>query len=251
MDLADIIGLEAREHVAFVGAGGKKTAMQHLVDRGRRRGVSVGYTTTTHMPPPRNLDLLVAGRAEVAEALGESAGSLAFAAKRIADPDRADEKLRGYDTGTVDDIYESSRFDWLLVKADGARRREFKAPGRDEPVIPSSVTHVLPVASVTAIGSILDEETVHRPDRVAAIADIDVGEEVTQPTVAAVFASPNGALKGVPDGATVTPVLNKADTPARRDTARRTLNMALERSNRFERALVTSFKSDYAELLGT
>lgn len=247
MDLADLLGLGAREHVAVVGAGGKKTAMQHLTDRGRRRDLSIGYTTTTHMPPPPDIELLVAGRGEIVERLGHSAGSVAFAEKRIADPDRAAEKVRGHEAEVVDDVFETGRFDWLLVKADGARRRDFKAPGRSEPVIPSTTSHVLAFASVTAVGDRLTEETVHRPERVAAIADIDIGDVMTPLTVAAVLASPRGALKGVPDPATVTPVVNKADTPARQETARRIASLVLERTNRVDRVLVTSFKTDFAE----
>lgn len=248
MDLADILGLGAREHVAFVGAGGKKTAMQHLVDSGRGRELSIGYTTSTHMPPPTGLDLLLVDADDIDE-MTRSRGSLAFAAKRVEDPERAEEKVRGYSAGAIDDVFDSGRFDWLLVKADGARRREFKAPGRNEPVIPLTATHVLAFASVTAIGSPLNEESVHRPERVAAIAGIDIGDVITTRTVAAVLAGPRGALKGVPDGATVTPVLNKADTPARQETARRTASAALEATDRFDRVLVTSFTSEYGELV--
>jgi probable selenium-dependent hydroxylase accessory protein YqeC len=248
MDLAELLDFEAREHVAFVGAGGKKTAMQHLLERGRERTLSVGYTTTTHMPPPESLDLLLTGEDDIEETVGRSEGSVAFAASRIEDPERAERKVRGFEAETICDVYESNRFDWLLVKADGARRREFKAPGQDEPVIPATATHVLPFASVTVLGNTLDEATVHRPERVAAIADVDVGDTVSPAVVAAVLASPNGALKEVPSDATVTPVLNKADTPALRGTARRILTMALDRSDRFHSGLVTSFRSDVVDV---
>lgn len=249
MDLADLLDFEASEHVAFVGAGGKKTAMHHLVESGRRRGRLVGYTTTTRMPPPASLDLLIAEGDGIQKRLLQADGSVAFAAREIENPARAEEKVSGHDTDIIDEIYDSRRFDWLLVKADGARRRAFKAPGLDEPVIPRSVTHVIPFASVTVIGNSLDEETVHRPARVAEITDTGLGEDITPRTVAAVFASPRGALKRVPASPTVTPVLNKADTPARRETARHTVGLALSQSEQFEKGLVTSFRSNYAEVV--
>jgi probable selenium-dependent hydroxylase accessory protein YqeC len=232
MDLAGALDLGATELVAFVGAGGKKTAMKHLVGQGAGSGRRVGYTTTTHMPPPDGVPLVVTGDDVLPDGVDSKAASVALARERVANPSRADRKVRGFSPSTVDALFDRGDLDWVLVKADGARRREFKAPGPDEPVIPTTATSVLPFVSVTAIGKTLDEETVHRTERVAAITDTDVGEEVTPETVAAVLASRNGALKHVPPSATVTPGLNKADAPARQDTARRTLSLALVRTDR-------------------
>ncbi len=249
MDLAGALGLRNRELVAFVGAGGKKTAMAHLVDVARRRDLSVGYTTTTHTPPPADLPLVVAEAGELPAALGTAPSPVAFASQRVSDPERAAQKVRGFEAGVLDDLFESARFDWLLVKADGARRREFKAPGRDEPVIPRSATQVLAVASVRAIGESVAAPTVHRPERVAAIAGIDVGDVLTTEVAGRVLASDEGGLKGVPSGSTVTPLINKADTHSQRDRARDAIREALARSDRLDRGLVTSFERDYCEVV--
>lgn len=245
MDLAAALGLDDRELVAFVGAGGKKTAMAHLVEAAGERGLSVGYTTTTHTPPPEDLPLVLAEAGSLPDALAGGETPVAFAAERVSDPERAAEKVRGFDAGVVGRLYESGRFDWLLVKADGARRREFKAPGPDEPVIPGTATHVVPVASVRAVGEPLDAPTVHRPERVAAIADVEVGDAVTPAVVGRVLASAEGGLKNVPGGATATPVINKADTPRQRDLAREAVRSALAGSDRLDRGLVTSFEAAY------
>lgn len=250
MHLADALGLDGRALVAFVGAGGKKTAMRRLVRTARARDRTVGYTTTTHTPPPPDLPLVVTGSDDVLSALEPVETPVAFASERVADPDRADAKVRGYDAATVADVFESRRFDWLLVKADGARRREFKAPGPAEPVVPPAATHVVAVASVRAIGEPLAAETVHRPERVAAITDTAVGEPVTAATVGAVLASDDGGLKGVPADARAVPVVNKADTPALRDRARDAVTVAIERSSRIEYGLVTSFEEEFCEVVG-
>jgi len=52
MELSTALGLSDRALVAFVGAGGKKTAMHRLATEGTERGYDVGFTTTTQMPPP-------------------------------------------------------------------------------------------------------------------------------------------------------------------------------------------------------
>lgn len=43
------------------------------------------------------------------------------------------------------------------MKADEARRWEFKEPREREPQIPATSTHVVPVVSVHAVGSPLNE----------------------------------------------------------------------------------------------
>lgn len=249
MDITGALALESRSLVAFVGAGGKKTAMARLVEQGRERGLSVGYTTTTHTPPPSGLSLVVTGETPLQAALADAGDAVAFARERVADPERAPEKLRGYDPETVSRLFETERFDWLLVKADGARRREFKAPGSDEPVIPAEATHVVPVASVQAVGGPLDSERVHRPERVAALTETALGETVTPETVGTVLASPEGGLRRVPAGAEVVPMVNKADTPSQRETARAVLAVAFERSERLQNGLVSSFETGRCAVL--
>ena len=65
-----------------------------------------------------------------------------------------------------------------------------------------------------------------------------------------VLASRDGGLKGVPPSAVVTPMVNKADTPERQETARAVLDHALARTDRFARGLVTSFEADVCFAVG-
>lgn len=240
MDLAGALGLGERELVAFVGAGGKQTAMSALAEAaGDRR---VGYTTTTHMRPPA-FPLVLAREPELRERLADSPTPVAFAAERIENPSRAASKVRGYDPAVPDALFESGAFDWLLVKADGARRREFKAPAEHEPPVPSRATTVVVVASAAVLGEPLDESLVHRPERVAALSGLDLGDELTPTAVAAVLADAGGGLKNVPSRSDVVVVLNKADTPDRREGARGVVRSVLDRSGRVSHGVVTSFRT--------
>lgn len=247
MDLTNALALTDQELVAFVGAGGKKTAMARLAEEARHRDLAIGYTTTTHTPPPAALPLVLEPAETLSAALADAEPSTAFAAETVENPQRAAEKVRGYDPETIDDLSATNRFDWLLVKADGARRREFKAPGPDEPVVPARATHVVVVASVQAVGKPLDAATAHRPKRVAALTDTAVGDPITPETVGQVLAHEDGGLKGVPTNAQVTALLNKADTPALREQAHAALDAAFSRSSRLERGLITSFETGHCE----
>jgi probable selenium-dependent hydroxylase accessory protein YqeC len=95
----------------------------------------------------------------------------------------------------VEQLSDAGLFDWLLVKADGARKREFKAPGDGEPVVPRTASHVVPVASVAAVGETLTTDVVHRPGRVADITGLDMCDTITPGAVGTVLTHPEGGLR--------------------------------------------------------
>ncbi|AEM59451.1 dehydrogenase (plasmid) [Haloarcula hispanica N601] len=249
MHLAAALGLGSSAAVAFVGAGGKKTAMGQLTAEGTDEGYDVGYTTTTAMPPPPDLPLTLTGPDEWCDDLDEHEPPVAFARERVADPARVDWKVRGFDASVVEQLSEAGLFDWLLVKADGARKREFKAPGAREPVVPRTASHVVPVASVAAVGEVLTTDVVHRPERVADITGLDVGDTITVEAVGTVLTHPEGGLRNAPTEASVIPLVNKADTESQRRTARDVLSHALSQTGRCSRGVITSFASDICEVV--
>ncbi|WP_254525558.1 selenium cofactor biosynthesis protein YqeC [Natrinema caseinilyticum] len=244
MDLADGLGLEDDELVSFVGAGGKKTAMGHLVAEAADRGLDAGYTTSVQMPPPPDVPLALTDGERPSADLDDVTAPVAIARARVSDPDRVDEKVRGYAPDVLSSVFAGGRFDWLLVKADGARMREFKAPGADEPQIPTASTVVVPVVSVRAIGQPLTDDIVHRVDRIERCTALSAGERITAAAVGQVLAHPDGGLKNVPADATVVPLVNKADTATLERRATDALSTALARTSRFDRGLVTSFETD-------
>ena len=249
MDLAGALGLGDRALVAFVGAGGKKTAMARLVEEAEARDLAVGYTTTTHVPPPAGLPLVVSGAETLELALEAGDPPVAFAAERVEEPERADEKVRGFEPAVLDWLHRTRRFDWLLVKADGARRRGFKAPGPDEPALPDATTDLVAVASVRVVGEPLDGSHVHRPGRVAELTGLAPGDSIRPEDVAAVLASPDGGLKGAPQGARPTFLLNQADTPELAAVAREVVEDAVDRAGRPVRGVVASFAAGTTDVV--
>lgn len=248
MNLAGAFGLNDRELVSFVGAGGKKTAMRYLAMEMTNRNLTAGYTTTTHMPPPDEFPLVLAFPDELPAALVDHETPVAFASDRVENPKRADEKVRGYDQTVINSLFRHGTLDVILVKADGARRREFKAPGSNEPVIPELSTSVIVVASVRAVGAPLEAPIVHRPERVSAITGLDIASPLTSEAVGTVLADEAGGLKDVPAEATAILLVNKADTPAQRETARDIVSTVFEQTDRFDRAIVSSFETETLEV---
>lgn len=204
MDIVDALDAEAGT-TCVVGAGGKKTTLYALADRLDRAVVTATVRIPIFDRHVATMTVTDDPAAAVRDADPED-----FPLGLVPSRDRED-RYRGYDPALVDGL--SAAHDGpVLVKADGARTREFKAPDEDEPCLPSAADTVVPIASATAVGEPLTEEYVHRVQRVSELTGVEPGEELTERDVATVLASPAGGLKAVPSDATAIPLINKVDT---------------------------------------
>lgn len=205
--------LHAEEGICcFVGAGGKKSTMYRLAERLERAVV----TATVRIPPFPEHVAAVEVTDDPVTAIDTTSSFPLGVVRAQEGPDR----FLGYDPSMVNEFLET-RAKTVLVKADGARMRRFKAPGSNEPQLPSAASTIVPIASVHVIGKPLDEDRVHRVDRVAEITGLDVGDSITPEAMAEVLASNRGGHKEIPTGATVIPLLNMVDNVQLRDTAER------------------------------
>jgi probable selenium-dependent hydroxylase accessory protein YqeC len=209
--------------VCLVGAGGKKTTLYALAVRAERAVV-----TATVRIPIFDTHVAAVTVTEAPRAALETGEQWPLG---LVPEQEFEDRYRGYEPETVADIAEHHDGP-VLVKADGARMREFKAPAENEPRIPGTTDTVVPVASAHVVGEQLSEELVHRPERVAEVADVAVGDEVTPEVVGRVLAHPEGGLKGVPEDATAVPLVNKVDDEDDETVARDIAATALEHADR-------------------
>jgi len=228
MEYVSELGLDSGL-TAVVGAGGKKSTMYAAAPAIDRAVV----TTAVRIPPFEE---------SVAE-LHETTDPLA-ALENVKDwpvglvPRYEENRYLGYDFDTIASIADSPIPDAVLVKADGARNREFKAPGTDEPKIPPAADRVLGIVSTQVVGQPLTEEYVHRVERVADLTGLSRGDSITTEAVATVLSSEDGTEKNVPESAEYIPVLNKVDDESALETAREIAAIVLERS-RADRVALT------------
>lgn len=218
MELAEAIGVEGGV-VSVVGAGGKKSTMYRLADELERAIV----TATVRIPIfDHHVSRVIVTADPTAPFRGEPPTTWPLGLV----PHREDEdRYLGYDLAAVDDLVETVPQVTTLVKADGARMREFKAPDANEPQIPRRSTVVVPVVSTHAVGEPLGPEVVHRPERVAALTALDAGDDLTPSAIATVLAHPDGGAKEVPSDASFIPLINKVDDA---DRAAAALDIATE-----------------------
>ncbi len=213
MRLSDAFDLGSGEIVALVGGGGKTTAMYRLArETAAEGGAAIATGTALFTPPsdrPRHLIVIT-----------EREDALTEAVRAALVRERCIIAAVGHGTqGRLLPVAASAPAAMLalpgvrrvIVEADGSRTRAFKAPGEHEPVIPDGATIVIAVAGMRVLGQPLDAEHVHRPERVAAIIDAELGAPVTIEIMAGVLAHPLGGRKGVPADARFAVLLNQVD----------------------------------------
>ncbi len=227
------LGIVRGERIALVGAGGKTGLAERLIEEARACGWSAVFTTTTRILPPERRDLrLIVGpedEASLEDALRPDS-VLCVASRWLPEWDNTPggprQKLAGFTPEQVDRLADLLQADLLVVEADGSRHLPFKAPAAHEPRIPPSTTLVLVLAGLSVLGRPLNADTVHRPERIAALACVPLGSTIDPARVARVLAHPEGGRKGVPPDARAIAVLTQADAdrrPAGREIARRLL----------------------------
>ncbi|MFN8458619.1 MAG: selenium cofactor biosynthesis protein YqeC [Anaerolineae bacterium] len=217
MKLSHALRITPGDVVAFVGGGGKTTAMFQLANE-LASSMRVLTTTSTRIfaaqikRAPAHVTFDPASQT-VADILPHLDAAIARHGQvlLIGQADAASGKAFGILPAVIDELVATGHFDLVLNEADGSRMRPFKAPAAHEPVIPVSTTLVTPLVGLDAPGQPLSEETVHRAELVSRLSGTPLGQPVTPQTIAAVLCHPEGGLKNVPARARVTPLLNKLD----------------------------------------
>ncbi len=195
---------------AFVGAGGKTTALFQLA---RELPAPVIVSATTHLGiwqiPLADRHVIAATPAAL-EALEHGLNGVILVTGEIEE-----ERTEPLDPETMKWLYEFCGYHSLplLIEADGSRQKALKAEGEHEPPIPPFARLVIVVAGVSALGKPLREESVHRPEIFARLSGLQPGETITPSALARVLSHPEGGLKNIPDHARRVALLNQADTP--------------------------------------
>jgi molybdenum cofactor cytidylyltransferase len=224
MDLAEALECGRREVVAFVGAGGKTTAVFRLVREAAglgRRAVASGTARFSEARGGSGLPQVVEEDEDrlldgVRAAL-ERSNAVIAAAGRFGDG-----RFTPISYQAVAAMAVEPGIGLVALEADGARMRPFKAPAEHEPALPPAATLVVAVAGADAFGRPLDEASAHRLDRVLALSGADRGDPITPGIVARVLAHPEGGGKSRPTSARFAVLINKVDAvtlPSARETA--------------------------------
>ena len=218
----ELLGLKAGASVALMGAGGKHTLMDRLKQELTAAGIPVLLTSSTNLHRPtekRESPLFLVGQhpnwsAELTERLGQ------WQAVYLLEQDLGQGMLKGLEPKLLTRLRREHPQAVMVIKTDGARKRAFKAPGPDEPLIPPFSNICVLIAGLDSIGRPLDKRHVHRPEIVARFAEVESNTPITPKIMARIVAHPRAYLPKFPPGAKRVLYLSKARDEQDRHHAR-------------------------------
>lgn len=206
LTLARALRMDPAACVAFIGAGGKTTAIFKLA---REFPASI-VTATTHLGVWQTslADRHIATDSDAVE-IEDVQGILLVTGEAEGERTKpvAEKLLRRLHE------YCKARAIPLLIEADGSRQKPLKAWAEHEPPIPAFADLVVHVAGLSGLGKPLNSEFVHRAERFAALSGLPSGEMISLEAIARVLTHPQSGLKNVPATAQRIVLLNQADTP--------------------------------------
>ncbi len=206
--------------LAFVGAGGKTTALFALA---RQLSRPVWVTGSTHFATWQaslaDHHIHLFNLCELEEIRARSLDEVLL----ITGSEKAEGRLSGLDKDLLNALHRLAveKQVHLLIEADGSRQKPLKAPAVHEPALPTFVDIVVVVVGLSGLGKPLCQEWVHRPEIFSRLSGLSLGETISLQSVAKVLKHPQGGLKNIPDGARKVALLNQADTLDLQEQARR------------------------------
>ena len=232
-----------KECISIVGAGGKTTVMQELSKELKQLGKRIVVTTTTkiYMPEKGHYDdcMISMDDHELVEFAEGITNPGIYLIGSCVDSDK---KLWGIDQENIERLYAMDHIDYILVEADGSKRKPIKAPSEKEPVVPKCTTILLGLIGLDSIGMTLDEEHAHRAEVLAELCSCPLGTTIDAAVAACLIESKQGLFKSAPSASKKIVVLNKADDDYRKHQAEKVAGLV----HRIEdiHVVSTSFQSN-------
>jgi molybdenum cofactor cytidylyltransferase len=220
MQLINALRYSQPSSLAFVGAGGKTTAIfktaRELLAASMSKPAreTVLVTTTTHFGVWQSV---YADHLYKLNSLADFKIIEKDLLKGVVllTGDEQNNLLVGLPRRLVDKVhvFAEEHFLPLLIEADGSHTCPLKAPASHEPAIPDFTQVVVVVAGLQGLGQPLTKTWVHRPEKFAELSGLHIGELISRSALVKVLLSTEGGLKNIPSKADRVVLLNQADTP--------------------------------------
>jgi molybdenum cofactor cytidylyltransferase len=208
LSLARALRMETFTCVAFIGAGGKTTAMFRLAAEMHPKVI---VTATTHLG---DWQTKLAGKHILTDADTLDETEMDFHGVLLITGKADGDRLQPVTKPLLRKLHQfcKNRFTPLLVEADGSRRKPLKAWADHEPPIPEFADMTVQVVGLSGLGRPLTDELVHRPEIFSKLSSLQMGETIRPEDIVKVLTHPEGGLKNIPGYARRVVLLNQADT---------------------------------------
>lgn len=234
------IDIEKKELLSFIGAGGKTTTIFKLGNELKKLGKKVLITTTTaiYYPQKDTYDqIFVDNNINILKKFD----SIKNASITIIGSDVSKEnKLLGIKKEILDEIYKENIFDFILVEADGSKRKTIKCPADHEPVIPYSTNKTIGIIGLDAIGMKINEDNVHRAKLFKEITNSKINDIINEEIILRLIINNKGLFKGVPKKSKKYILLNKMDDKKRENSAKIIENLLSESDYKYNGLITAS-----------
>ncbi|WFD09697.1 selenium cofactor biosynthesis protein YqeC [Tepidibacter hydrothermalis] len=209
-----------KEMISFVGGGGKTSSIFKLAKELKDRNKKVLVTTSTAIYYPnegeydeliidKSIDLSDINKDKIKE------GSITVIGREVS----KENKLLGLSKESIDEIYNLEVFDYILVEADGSKRKAIKAPADHEPVIPFNTYKVVGVIGLDCIKKKINMENVHRPELFCNITNSKMEEIIDEDKIFKLIINKKGLFKATPENCKKYILLNKVEVEERKKIA--------------------------------
>ncbi len=240
MNLSFALRILASNVVAFVGGGGKTSA----VFMAARELAPALVTTSTHLAARQTEKADQHVIWNPGEPMPDFESALQSGVTLLTGPRREDiARVTAPTPEQLEKIRAAARVHGLplFIEADGSRQKPLKAPAEHEPAIPPFAEMVVVTAGMRGLGRPLDENFIHRPEIFGALGGLKMGEPVSAEAVIRVLTHPQGGLKNIPVWARKVVLLNQADTD---ELKSRASGMAAGLLKMFEAVIVSSVQRE-------
>jgi len=243
ISIAQALRVDSSACVAFIGAGGKTTALFQLARALRNReGLSpVIVTATSHLGAWQfgfaDQHIMTGSPAALEELEHGLRGILLVTGEMDGD------RSKPVNPELLNWLHEFCGYHSLplLIEADGSRQKPLKGWREHEPAIPEFATHVVQVVGLTGLGKKLNEDNVHRPEIFSSLSGIPLETEITPDAIIRLLTDASGGLKNLPKQARRIVLLNQAETDTLQATANRMVQPLL---SAFDVVVTASLKEE-------
>lgn len=174
MKLYEILNIKKYDITSIVGAGGKTTLMFKLANELKDKGkVLVTTTTKIYRPNEKEVDYLYIGK----DGYDFIKNNKDYGIYAYGEEVNKEDKLIGIKPNLVNNL--KSSFDYILIEADGSKKKDLKAWNENEPIICSKNNKYIGVLSLKTINIEINNDNIHRIDEFLNLTNSNIGEKVS------------------------------------------------------------------------
>lgn len=206
MKLSNCIGLVKKDILSIVGAGGKTTMMFKLAEELRfSNKILVTTTTKIYTPQLNQYDFICTDKKNFLKYSNMKENGI-----YVLGLGRNEEnKILGLGFKELADL--APHFDYILIEADGSKKKQLKGWNEFEPIIYGKTTKTVGIIDIQSLGMVVKEDNVHRSEIFSEITGAEQGDTVKLKHLLKLIINPLGLFKAALGEKIL--YINKVETP--------------------------------------